>query len=427
MKIVFPALLSCLPMLCYAQKANDYFCFQGHTTNNIARIWCTLPVKDTALGLYIQTQGEKAIQIPTPQWHTYKGTAYANFEVGELQSSSSYRLYTQTLSGTARPLLDFSSFPDNRDSLTLLIGACAMKTFGIQRILKTQKKFPIYQTMAKDSADAMLWMGDNLYFLLESKSDQKQIRKHLRTKKVPDLQLFLSSIPQYAMWDDHDFGPNNADGTFPYKHLSFKNFNNFWANPAPTDSAQGLYYRISFPQADIFMLDNRFQAVSMVNFLGAAQLQWLEDGLKQSDKPFKIIVSGIQAGNKQSTHENLYVTGEFDSILQIIRRHEVEGVVFVNGDRHHSEVFRHDEPRLYPIYEYTNSPLTSYYTSPGKKSPEYYNPARIRGISSEYMYGKIKIVPWENSWKCIWEAINEKGEFIWDVHLTLKELRFQDR
>lgn len=410
-----------------AQKSQDYFCFQGHTTPSSVRFWCTLPSEVTDSLSLIVSNGKTVSRKLISGWKDYKSSAYQNFEFDGLLPGTSYELSLEGKDGEVRKLLNFSTFPESRDSLSILIGACAMKTFGLQRIMKPRMKFPIYRTMAEEHADAMLWMGDNLYFLLEANSDRKQIRKHLQTKKVPDLQHFLASMPQYSMWDDHDFGPNNSDGSFPYKHFSFKNFNDFWANPAPVDSSQGIYFKISFPQADVFMIDNRFQAISGTNFLGMKQLQWLEDGLKSSEKPFKIIITGIQAGNKQTTHESLYPTGEWDSILNIIRRHQVEGVLFVNGDRHHSEIFRHEEKDLYPIYEYTNSPLTSYVGGVGKKSPEYDNPARIRGVTAQFMYGKIRIVPFEESWKCILDAIDENGKLLWDLHIPLSEVSFKKR
>jgi alkaline phosphatase D len=410
-----------------AQKPQDQFCFQGHTTTNSVRFWCTLPSEVTDSVVFFVGDGKTVEKQLISGWKSYKSSAYQNFEFDGLLPGTSYELGFEDKSGHITKLLSFNTYPESRDSLSLLIGACAMKTFGIQKVMKPGRKFPIYRTMAEEDADAMLWMGDNLYFLLEANSDRKQIRKHLQTKKVPDLQHFLAALPQYAMWDDHDFGPNNSDGSFPYKHLSFKNFNDFWANPAPVDSSQGIYYKISFPQADVFMIDNRFQAISEVNFMGKKQMLWLEDGLRSSQKPFKFIITGIQAGNKQTTHESLYPTGEWDSILNIIRTHQVEGVIFVNGDRHHSEIFRHEEKGLYPVYEYTNSPLTSYVGGVGKKSPEYDNPARIRGVTAQFMYGKIRIVPFEDSWKCILDAIDEKGNLLWDLHIPLSELSFPSK
>jgi len=32
-----------------------------------------------------------------------------------------------------------------------------------------------------------------------------------------NFQRLTASIPLMAMWDDHDYGKDNSDGTYPYK------------------------------------------------------------------------------------------------------------------------------------------------------------------------------------------------------------------
>lgn len=407
------------------------FCFQGHTTDSSVYLWCSMPQDLVEAGGWLyyhfedwETTGE--VYDVDVNWKFFEGTAYGRLFIQGLKPSTTYPLYFRSPKTKRKQVFEFKTYPSAQDSLTLLIGACAMKGMGWQKLIKNQKEYPIYLSMAKEKADAMLWTGDNLYFLGEARSDKKQIRKHLFTKNVPEMQQFLQSMPQYAIWDDHDYGPNNSDGSFAFKHLSFKNFNDFWANPAPVDSSQGIYYKISYPLTDIFMLDNRFQSKEGKNFLSEQQINWLKEGLTASKKPFKFIVSGIQAGNKQTTHETFYNSGEWTTLLNIIRQNKIEGVIFLNGDRHHTEIFKHQEEGLYPIYEYTCSPLTSFVQVIKPNNPEYDNPARIRGITSQYMYGIIRIVPQDGGtgYDCILEAVDEMGKQIWDLRINGSELRW---
>ena len=72
--------------------------------------------------------------------------------------------------------------------------------------------------MEQVHADFMLWMGDNVYFLnSEWESYEGMFLKYVDMRLRPELNEFLKSKPQYAVWDDHDYGPNDSDGTFHKK------------------------------------------------------------------------------------------------------------------------------------------------------------------------------------------------------------------
>src|SRR5574343_1477637 len=46
--------------------------------------------------------------------------------------------------------------------------------------------------------------------------------------------------------------------------------------------------------------------------------------------------------------------------MDFLAEHQISGVVFLTGDRHHSEVIELKRPNgLYPLYDITSSPLTS--------------------------------------------------------------------
>ena len=42
----------------------------------------------------------------------------------------------------------------------------------------------------------------------------------------------LRHAPQYAIWDDRDFGPSDSDRTFPLREASGAIFERYWANPS---------------------------------------------------------------------------------------------------------------------------------------------------------------------------------------------------
>jgi alkaline phosphatase D len=50
-------------------------------------------------------------------------------------------------------------------------------------------------------------------------------------------------VPILPIWDDHDYGFNDAGGDFPYRHQSAALFRAFWGVPAdsPRGRREGLY------------------------------------------------------------------------------------------------------------------------------------------------------------------------------------------
>jgi alkaline phosphatase D len=73
--------------------------------------------------------------------------------------------------------------------------------------------------MENEKAHFNLWLGDHVYMLLphDYATKENMIAKYNWQRSEPRLKSFLASTPQYAVWDDHDYGPNNADSFFVNK------------------------------------------------------------------------------------------------------------------------------------------------------------------------------------------------------------------
>ena len=94
--------------------------------------------------------------------------------------------------------------------------------------------------------------------------------------------------------------------------------------------------------------------------LGEVQFRWLVDALTSSTANFKVVVGGGQFLSPFDRWEGYaQFAFERDRLLDEIRRRRIEGVIFLSGDRHHSELVRVHPDGLYPLYDFTSSPLTS--------------------------------------------------------------------
>jgi alkaline phosphatase D len=195
--------------------------------------------------------------------------------------------------------------------------------------------------------DLLLHLGDNVY----ANSVEKKVQRewHTAQRRVPEYARALRSMSTLAIWDDHDFGANDSDGTLPGKETSLELFKEVWPNPgAGLEGTPGVFYRVSYGDVDLFMLDTRYHRSP--NFypdgpdkkmLGDAQFEWLENEITASRATFKLIASGstIDLGLKDAWC--LY-TKDRTRLLGLTKR--ASGICFLTGDIHTSLVVEREDP-----------------------------------------------------------------------------------
>lgn len=296
-------------------------------------------------------------------------------------------------------------------------------------------EFFILENIAGLNPDFMLWLGDNVY-LREADffSKERMNHRYEHTRKTPELQNLLVSTAHYATWDDHDYGPNNSDRNYIHKREALSLFNAYWANPASGhDDDLGVYHSFKWADVDFFMTDGRYHRAPnglldpSKPFLGDKQLQWLQDGLINSNAPFKIVVFGNQVLNTHSDNE-VFATSkkEYDALMEFIIKHKINGVVFLSGDRHFSEILKVNFEKAYPLYEYTVSPLTA---GPVRKlnDKEARNPLRLDGkLTNNRNFGMIKVEGKGDKRSLTLQNYNNMGELLWQHTIHKNELLFKN-
>lgn len=225
----------------------------------------------------------------------------------------------------------------------------------------------IFGAMASQSPDMMLWLGDNTYLREPDwNSWSGFVHRYTHTRSQPALQPFLASCPHYSIWDDHDFGPNDANGSFIHKDWSLEAFKLFWANPSyGLPNLESITGQFRFNDVEFFLLDNRTYrvdhqlATSEPKMLGDEQIEWLIQALAYSKASFKIVAVGGQVLNSAKVYENYAnYPAERDSLLARLAAEKIHNVVFLTGDRHHSELSKMKIDSV-AFYDLTVSPLTS--------------------------------------------------------------------
>ena len=93
--------------------------------------------------------------------------------------------------------------------------------------------YEIFEHMADESPDMMLWLGDNIYLReVDFQSYGGFLHRYTHTRSTPEMAKLLRTCPNYAIWDDHDFGPNDSDGSWIHADWSKQAFETFWCNPS---------------------------------------------------------------------------------------------------------------------------------------------------------------------------------------------------
>ncbi len=231
-----------------------------------------------------------------------------------------------------------------------------------------------------------------------------------------------STANHYAIWDDHDFGPNDATRTFPYKEETLDAFKLFWANNNyGVNNLGGITSAIEYGDAHFFFLDNRWHrseydmATIKEQMLGEEQIDWLIELLKYSRAPFKFVACGSQVLNTATVYEN-YANYEEERarLLNRIAQEGITGVIFLTGDRHHTEMSEVEIEGI-KISDLTVSPLTSGTHNPGGEN----NDNRIEGsLINQHNFGLLNISGARKARVVNIEIKSATGEKLWTYQIN---------
>ncbi len=330
----------------------------GHVTDTTALLWAKASNQAT-LSFRIGEQPDLA-DARTVSGPELKGEAAftGQAQVDGLRPATRY-YYTPLLNGDpalARPYPSFVTAPEAAQvgQLRVAFGSCV----GARGYL-TAAAFG--EMAERGNFDVLLMLGDNHY---GDTTDPALLRDYyFMQRTVGGFEELIREKPTYAIWDDHDFGPNNSDGTAKGKEDSLRVFRQWWANPAYGEKDNpGCYYRFSREGVDFFMLDVRYYRTpnktpddGTKTMLGPRQLAWLKDSLAASKAKFKIVASGSEWQTRTQPDCWSSFARERQEIFDHITSNQIEGVVLLSGDRHFTAGYQVQGRHL----EFTSGPLGS--------------------------------------------------------------------
>ena len=360
-----------------APRASELACgtMVGHAEMRSVQLWNQFKTVGASTEWRIFTQANDSLVQCVVVQPVQADFNTATTEIALLEPGTDYRgeLFS---GGNALDVVEFSTQPlwDYRTdppAFKVLAGSCAyINEPAYDRPGKGYGgDYEIFETMAASDADLMVWLGDNIYLReVDFGSYAGFGHRYGHMRATSELQALLKSQPNVAIWDDHDFGPNDCDGYFVHKDWSQRAFEAFWANPSYglPGAEGGITTQFRFMDVEFFLLDNRYDRVNHGNatqtsqILGEAQIDWLMGAMSNSRAPFKLVAVGGQLLSDAAIYENhAQFPVERDEILRRLNEEDIRGVIFLSGDRHNGELTRLQLPNGNWVYDLTSSPLTS--------------------------------------------------------------------
>jgi len=278
-----------------------------------------------------------------------------------------------------------------------------LKRIAFGSCAEASKSQPVWDPILARQNDLFIFLGDNIY---ADTRDMAVLRaKYARLVAQSGFARLRAGTPVVAIWDDHDYGEDDAGGEYPMKDESRQIFLDFWAEPAgsPRRDRDGVYASYVFgppgERVQVILPDLRYNRTPLIpvdlggadyeswararlarglevpgpyarnpdpkaTMLGERQWRWLE---RQLEVPAEVRLFG----------SSLQVLADFtgweswvgfardrERLIDLIRRKKANGVVFLSGDIHYAELSKLDVNVPYTLWDLTSSGLTEEWRVP---------------------------------------------------------------
>jgi alkaline phosphatase D len=405
----------------------------GHVSESEAKIW----IAYQGLGnhkIYLKDTLQNLLNEPDSITHlSIEGKVSATAHFSKLSEGTFYQIiiYIENWGWSSENYIQTKRKTDELQEFNYVFGSCNLIAPFPWKAFWPGFKIRILKNIRQENSDFMIWLGDNVYYLGKDYASQKNMfnRQLKYRQNHTKLDKLLANQPNYSIWDDHDYGPNDSNSSFELREESYEVYKSFWPNPSyGVENLPGVFFTFNYEDAQFFMTDNRFYQTDYnaenATLLGKEQLQWLKDELLKSLATFKIISIGSQVISNINTHESYsnFLDEKMD-LLSFIDVNNINGVIFLSGDRHISDVNVIKRSGKYSLYDFTSSPMLS----PGSMivgAIDKNNPDRLEGaLVKKRNYAKMYFLGKEGNRSINVKYYNVNGKEIRSYTLHESELK----
>jgi phosphodiesterase/alkaline phosphatase D-like protein len=181
--------------------------WSGAVTTTSAEVRTRVPAGLSDLRLLVSTREDLSAPVIVPAAGGVPAHRVATFPVTGLRPDTVYHYAIESAQGRDPLLGRFRTFGEAPFSFSFAFGSCA----------RTGSTSVVFDTMRRRTPLFFLHMGDFHYENIRRNDPLEFRRAFDRVLGSPTQADYYRSTPVVYMWDDHDYGPNDADGTSPTK------------------------------------------------------------------------------------------------------------------------------------------------------------------------------------------------------------------
>ena len=268
------------------------------------------------------------------------------FDLNDLRPSTAYR-YALVEPGEhdesddededpAEELLEssvlFRTFDEGPQDLVVTLSSCA----------RLGSNGAVFDAMVGEEPDLYLALGDLHYANLESSDPAAHVEQYARALSRPGQAALFSGTPTAYVWDDHDYGPNDADGSSPSRAaVSFAYREAVPNYGVDDDPSKSIAQAFSVGRVRFVFADTRSMRTSST-MLGDEQLEWLIEELTTSARTHALVVwanptpwlSGDPDEVRVGADDWSAYPQERRRIADALETAKVDNLIMVSGDAH---------------------------------------------------------------------------------------------
>ena len=230
-------LFCCLTLSCAAPRV----AVQNETQNPIHHVLCGAVASRQAT-LSIQTMGEVSFQLSVREQGSGKMVFSKKIKTSGdpkpiqtilIKGLNPHTPYQYFLNGPQEEKWvqgRFQTFPEKSASYKLVFGSCQ----------NTGSESSIFDQIRQEEALAFMQIGDLHYENIDQNCQPRFDSAYHRIFSSQRQAALYQNTPLIYMWDDHDFGPNNAGADNPCRSTAVRQYKKYFPHyPMAFDEVQG--------------------------------------------------------------------------------------------------------------------------------------------------------------------------------------------
>ena len=187
--------------------------------------------------------------------------------------SYTYRVVVDGVADTSRGVGTFQTPDVGPMSFRVAIGGCA----------RTGSNGAVFDAIAAENPLLYLMIGDAHYGNITSTDPADHLAAYDRMMTTPAQAALHRAVPTAYVWDDHDYGPNDAGASSPGRAAVGTAYRRAVPHYALPPDGEPIFQAFTIGRVRFVMTDPRSDA-DAATLLGATQRRWLIDELTTSSR-----------------------------------------------------------------------------------------------------------------------------------------------